>query len=81
MVKHPIANLYFMHVFDIRKCINKWITSEHECIRVMSMKMKLKFDKYWSTSCSSSLLVPPSVGLCSSEIDNDFDSFMKRKGP
>ena len=45
--KYPTANLFFPKVCDIRLAIEEWIQSGTEHIKMMAVKMKENFEKYW----------------------------------
>ena len=45
---YPTSNLYFMQVYNIENKLNENLYSEDEVIKDMTVRMKVKFDKYWS---------------------------------
>ncbi|XP_010272686.1 PREDICTED: zinc finger BED domain-containing protein RICESLEEPER 2-like [Nelumbo nucifera] len=55
-IKHPTANLYFPEICDIHLQLIEWCKSSDVVISTMGLKMKSKFDKYWST-CNLALAV------------------------
>ncbi|XP_010273438.1 PREDICTED: zinc finger BED domain-containing protein RICESLEEPER 1-like [Nelumbo nucifera] len=55
-IKHPTANLYFPEICDIHLQLIEWCKSSDIVIGSMALKMKSKFDKYWST-CNLALAV------------------------
>lgn len=54
--KHPTANIYFPEMCDVHIQLIEWCKSPNGFISSMAMKMKMKFDKYWS-KCSFGLAV------------------------
>ena len=45
---YPTFNLYFMQVWKIERLLKTYVDSEDSIIKDMAMRMKVKFDKYWS---------------------------------
>ncbi|KAK3017306.1 hypothetical protein RJ639_006905 [Escallonia herrerae] len=45
--KHPTANMFLPEVWKINEALNKKSRDENSYMRVIAMKMKEKFDKYW----------------------------------
>lgn len=45
---YPTSNLYFMQVWKIECLLKTSVESDDDVIKQMAMKMKKKFDKYWS---------------------------------
>ena len=45
---YPTSTLYFMQVYSIENKLNENLYSEYEVIKDMVVRMKVKFDKYWS---------------------------------
>ncbi|KAL5716563.1 hypothetical protein ACHQM5_018233 [Ranunculus cassubicifolius] len=48
--KYPTANIYFPEICDIHLKLVEWCKSSDTCISSMALKMKEKFDNYWSVS-------------------------------
>ena len=47
--KYPTINLFFRYICDIKVRLNSWLSNEEQIVKDMALKMKDKFDKYWST--------------------------------
>ena len=45
---YPTSNLYFMQVWKIECLLKAYVDSEDSIIKDMAMRIKVKFDKYWS---------------------------------
>ena len=45
---YPISNLYFMQVWKIECLLKAYVDSEDSIIKDMTLRMKVKFDKYLS---------------------------------
>ena len=54
--KSPTANIYFPEICDVHVQLINWCKSSDEFIRSLALKMKAKFDIYWS-KCSLSLAI------------------------
>ncbi|KAL5564090.1 hypothetical protein UlMin_027254 [Ulmus minor] len=54
--KCPTANIYFPEICDIHIQLIDWCKSTDEFLSSMALKMKAKFDQYWS-KCSLALAV------------------------
>lgn len=54
--KFPTANMYFPEVCDVHIQLIEWCKSPDKFLSSMAVKMKAKFDKYWS-KCSLALAV------------------------
>ncbi|XP_057967030.1 zinc finger BED domain-containing protein RICESLEEPER 1-like [Malania oleifera] len=54
--KCPTANIYFPEICDVHIQLNDWCKSLDTFMSSMALKMKEKFDKYWS-KCSLALAV------------------------
>lgn len=54
--KCPTANIYFPDICDVHIQLIEWCKSPDEFISSLALKMKAKFDKYWS-KCSLALAV------------------------
>lgn len=54
--KCPTANIYFPEICDIHIQLIEWCKSPDDFISSLALKMKAKFDKYWS-KCSLALAV------------------------
>lgn len=54
--KHPTANIYFPEICDVHIQLIEWCKSPDDFISSIAMKMKTKFDKYWS-KCSLGLAI------------------------
>ncbi|KAM6601327.1 hypothetical protein CsatA_020936 [Cannabis sativa] len=54
--KSPTANIYFPEICDIHMQLIEWCKSSDDFLSSMAMKMKTKFDKYWS-KCSLALAI------------------------
>lgn len=54
--KFPTANIYFPEICDIHIQLIEWCKSTDDVLSSIALKMKAKFDKYWS-KCSLSLAV------------------------
>lgn len=54
--KFPTANIYFPEICDIHIQLIEWCKSADDFLSSMALKMKAKFDKYWS-KCSLALAV------------------------
>ncbi|RVW59190.1 Zinc finger BED domain-containing protein RICESLEEPER 1 [Vitis vinifera] len=52
----PTANIYFPEICDIHIQLIEWCKSPDDFISSLALKMKAKFDKYWS-KCSLALAV------------------------
>lgn len=52
--KCPTANIYFPEICDVHIQLIEWCKSTDEFLSSMALRMKAKFDKYWS-KCSLSL--------------------------
>ncbi|KAF5478514.1 hypothetical protein F2P56_005066 [Juglans regia] len=52
--KCPTANMYFPEICDVHIQLIEWCKSPDNCLSSMALKMKAKFDKYWS-KCSFAL--------------------------
>ncbi|RZC75552.1 hypothetical protein C5167_051029 [Papaver somniferum] len=47
-IKYPTANLYYNGVYKINQSITSWEDSTFEYVREMGLKMREKFNAYWS---------------------------------
>ena len=47
-ISYSTSNLYFMQVWKIECLLKAYVDSEDSIIKDMAMKMKVKFDKYWT---------------------------------
>ncbi|XP_059661394.1 zinc finger BED domain-containing protein RICESLEEPER 1-like [Cornus florida] len=54
--KCPTANIYFPEICDLHIQLIEWCKSEDDFVCSMALKMKAKFDKYWS-KCSLALAI------------------------
>lgn len=54
--KCPTANMYFPEICDVHIQLIEWCKSPDNFLSTMALKMKAKFDKYWS-KCSLALAV------------------------
>ncbi|WCJ32329.1 Zinc finger BED domain-containing protein RICESLEEPER 1 [Euphorbia peplus] len=54
--KIPTANLYFPEICDVHIHLIEWCKSSDNLVSSIALKMKAKFDKYWS-KCSLALAV------------------------
>ncbi|KAB1216130.1 putative AC transposase [Morella rubra] len=54
--KCPTANMYFPEICDVHIQLIEWCKSPDNFLSSMALKMKAKFDKYWS-KCSLALAV------------------------
>ncbi|XP_040989126.1 zinc finger BED domain-containing protein RICESLEEPER 1-like isoform X2 [Juglans microcarpa x Juglans regia] len=54
--KFPTANMYFPEICDVHIQLIEWCKSPDNFLSSMALKMKAKFDKYWS-KCSLALAV------------------------
>lgn len=45
--EYPTSNLFLIEVWRMKEVIDKNSDSEKEYMKVMALKMKIKFDKYW----------------------------------
>ncbi|CAN6558346.1 unnamed protein product [Malus baccata var. baccata] len=54
--KCPTASIYFPEICDVHIQLIEWCKSPDEFLSSMALKMKAKFDKYWS-KCSLALAV------------------------
>lgn len=54
--KCPTANVYFPEICDVHIQLIEWCKSPDDLLSSMAMKMKVKFDRYWS-KCSLALAV------------------------
>ena len=45
---YPTSNLYLMQVWKIECLLKAYVENEVSIIKDMAMRMKVKFDKYWS---------------------------------
>ncbi|KAI8554833.1 hypothetical protein RHMOL_Rhmol05G0127400 [Rhododendron molle] len=45
--EYPISNLFLTEVWRIKEILDKSTEDSDDCIRLMAIRMKLKFDKYW----------------------------------
>jgi hypothetical protein len=54
--KCPTANMYFPEICDVHIQLIEWCKSPDNFLSSMALKMKAKFDKYWS-KCSMALAV------------------------
>lgn len=54
--KYPTASIYFPEICDVHIQLIDWCKSPDDFLRSMALKMKDKFDKYWS-KCSLALAV------------------------
>ncbi|KAI8567951.1 hypothetical protein RHMOL_Rhmol02G0160900 [Rhododendron molle] len=45
--EYPTSNLFLTEVWRIKEILDKSIEDSDDCIRLMAIRMKLKFDKYW----------------------------------
>lgn len=54
--KHPTANIYFPELCDVHILLIDWCKSPDDSVSSIAVKMKSKFDKYWS-KCSLSLAI------------------------
>ncbi|RZC57196.1 hypothetical protein C5167_004500 [Papaver somniferum] len=49
-IKYPTSNLYYNGVYKINQSITSWEDSTFEYVREMGLKMREKFNAYWSES-------------------------------
>ncbi|CAL5342091.1 hypothetical protein CsSME_00026599 [Camellia sinensis var. sinensis] len=54
--KYPTANIYFPEICDIHVQLIEWCKSPDDFVSSMALKMKSKFDKYWS-KCNLALAI------------------------
>ncbi|CAL5393814.1 unnamed protein product [Camellia sinensis] len=54
--KYPTANIYFPEICDVHVQLIEWCKSPDDFISSMALKMKTKFDRYWS-KCSLALAI------------------------
>lgn len=54
--KCPTANIYFPEICEVHLQLIEWCKSTDEFLSSMAMKMKVKFDKYWS-KCNLGLAI------------------------
>ncbi|XP_058184164.1 zinc finger BED domain-containing protein RICESLEEPER 2-like [Rhododendron vialii] len=48
--EYPTSNLFLTEVWRIKEILDKIIEDSDDCIRLMAIRKKLKFDKYWGES-------------------------------
>ncbi|KAG5528097.1 hypothetical protein RHGRI_028886 [Rhododendron griersonianum] len=48
--EYPTSNLFLTEVWRIKEILDKSTEDCDDCIRLMAIRMKLKFDKYWGES-------------------------------
>nr|GMC95609.1 zinc finger BED domain-containing protein RICESLEEPER 2-like [Ipomoea batatas] len=48
---YPTSNLYFMQIWTIENLLREHENSDDLILQEMSLRMRMKFDKYWSEYC------------------------------
>lgn len=48
---YPTSNLYFMKIASIELKLNEYETSKDDVIKMMTLTMKVIFDKFWHEYC------------------------------
>ncbi|XP_058203499.1 zinc finger BED domain-containing protein RICESLEEPER 1-like [Rhododendron vialii] len=77
--EYPTSNLFLTEVWRIKEILDKSIEDSDDCVRLMAIRMKLKFDKYWGESnllMGLGTILDPRYkmvlpGFCFPVIDND----------
>lgn len=54
--KYPTANIYFPEICDVHVQLVEWCKSPDDFVSSLALKMKSKFDKYWS-KCNLALTI------------------------
>ncbi|KAH7844114.1 hypothetical protein Vadar_024508 [Vaccinium darrowii] len=80
--EYPTFNLFLMEVWRIKQTLGKCLEEGEEYLQTMALKMKVKFDKYWS-ECNLLMALGAALdprykmklmGFCFPEIYNTVDA-------